>query len=461
MPVTSQGQVNLISREGLQNCTSESKVCAGFSRLLWYVCECIGGEKYKATVSTADVVGQPDLVVWRSRRTIEEKLALVIECKTPWGFDLDHHALLAEIYNSHYYHHEHWAPHDDKSYECPRGLTIGRKVFHAVRQLYGYMATNNSRYGILTTFTTTFLFKQDYQGKLFISKGLAADKFDPITVLEAIARLLLIDHLPAGKDLSEAKLPTIMNPSAQEMSKPSKSAGKKKKKSKKPTRKRHKASDTQAPSEEDDRELVLITDLPNYHVIASGGSASIVSTELDDIPVAIKAVDTCKKPALLDELQQECDAYVALKTLQGVCIPKLVRHAPVQAVQDLRKIHSLGVLHGDMAERNLIWCEDHAWRCILWRVFGPLACSFRVKLVLGPPHYHDTFQTWQTWRVDVFMGSRDARAKSQQTRREDRPRIVFVDFGRAVTSCDVEDGRLKYEEYELCGILQIRYRDTI
>ncbi|CAK4958927.1 unnamed protein product [Aphanomyces euteiches] len=321
MPVTSQGQVNLISREGLQNCTSESEVCADFSRLLWYVCECIGGEKYEATVSTADVVGQPDLVVWRSRRTIEEKLALVIECKTPWGFDLDHHALLAEIYNSHYYHHEHWAPHDDKSYECPRGLTIGRKVFHAVRQLYGYMATNNSRYGILTTFTTTFLFKQDYQGKLFISKGLAADKFDPITVLEAIA---------------------------------------------------------------------------------------------------------------------QCDAYVALKTLQGVCIPKLVRHAPVvlwegildglvlsfikgqtlekmgldgiatiplecrqQAVQDLRKIHSLGVLHGDMAERNLIWCED------------------------------------------------------------DRPRIVFVDFGCAVTSCDVEDGRLKYEEYELCGILQIRYRDTI
>ncbi|KAH9069253.1 hypothetical protein Ae201684P_004942 [Aphanomyces euteiches] len=421
MPVTSQGQVNLISREGLQNCTSESEVCAGFSRLLWYVCECIGGEKYEATVSTADVVGQPDLVVWRSRRTIEEKLALVIECKTPWGFDLDHHALLAEIYNSHYYHHEHWAPHDDKSYECPRGLTIGRKVFHAVRQLYGYMATNNSRYGILTTFTTTFLFKQDYQGKLFISKGLAADKFDPITVLEAIARLLLIDHLPAGKDLSEAKLPTIMNPSAQEMSKPSKSAGKKKRS---PRNQREKGTKPATP-----RHLRKKT---------TESSASIVSTELDDIPVAIKAVDTCKKPALLDELQQECDAYVALKTLQGVCIPKLVRHAPVvlwegildglvlsfikgqtlekmgldgiatiplecrqQAVQDLRKIHSLGVLHGDMAERNLIWCED------------------------------------------------------------DRPRIVFVDFGRAVTSCDVEDGRLKYEEYELCGILQIRYRDTI
>ncbi|CAK4734670.1 unnamed protein product, partial [Aphanomyces euteiches] len=24
----------------------------------------------------------------------------------------------------------------------------------------------------------------------------------------------------------------------------------------------------------------------------------------------------------------------------------------------------------------------------------------REKHVLGPPHYHDTFQTWQTWRVD-------------------------------------------------------------
>src|SRR3954466_6253104 len=51
-------------------------------------------------------------------------------------------------------------------------------------------------------------------------------------------------------------------------------------------------------------------------------------------------------------------------------------------------------------------------RCTLWRVFGSMACCFLAKLVLGPPHYHDTFQTYQTWRVGVCMLARCARAKS-------------------------------------------------
>src|SRR3954462_5886885 len=41
--------------------------------------------------------------------------------------------------------------------------------------------------------------------------------------------------------------------------------------------------------------------------------------------------------------------------------------------------------------------------CGVWRVFGSMACCFLAKLVLGPPHYHDTFQTCQTWRVGVCM----------------------------------------------------------
>src|SRR3954471_18196826 len=49
-------------------------------------------------------------------------------------------------------------------------------------------------------------------------------------------------------------------------------------------------------------------------------------------------------------------------------------------------------------------------RCTLWRVFGSMVCCFLAKLVLGPPHYHDTFQTCQTWRVGVCMLVRCARA---------------------------------------------------
>ncbi|CAK4558730.1 unnamed protein product [Aphanomyces euteiches] len=169
------------------------------------------------------------------------------------------------------------------------------------------MSCNKRRYGILTTFTTTFLLKRDHDGKLYISKGIAANRYDPMTVLEAITRLLLTKKPPADDDLSEAGSSPVKDPYAQEMPKLSKSTGKETKK----------------------KELILINDLPNYHVIAGGGNASVIVTELDDISVAIKAVDTCKKPELLDELQRECGAYAALETLQGACNPILVRPAPV------------------------------------------------------------------------------------------------------------------------------------
>ncbi|CAK4127731.1 unnamed protein product [Aphanomyces euteiches] len=312
-PVATHRGVNTLIAEGLQECTSKARIGIGFLDLLRYVCECIIDPIFKATDSKARV-GQPDLAVWRSRHTTEEKL-------TPWGFDLDHDALLAEIYNLHKEQHEMWAKKDDNSYECPSGLAIPRKVFHAVRQLYGYMSCNKRRYGILTTFTTTFLLKRDHDGKLYISKGIAANRYDPMTVLEAITRLLLTKKPPADDDLSEAGSSPVKDPYAQEMPKLSKSTGKETKK---------KANnDTQAHCEEDDRELILINDLPNYHVIAGGGNASVIVTELDDISVAIKAVDTCKKPELLDELQRECGAYAALETLQGACNPILVRPAPV------------------------------------------------------------------------------------------------------------------------------------
>ncbi|CAK4316190.1 unnamed protein product [Aphanomyces euteiches] len=300
-PVATHRGVNTLIAEGLQECTSKARIGIGFLDLLRYVCECIIDPIFKATDSKARV-GQPDLA-------------------TPWGFDLDHDALLAEIYNLHKEQHEMWAKKDDNSYECPSGLAIPRKVFHAVRQLYGYMSCNKRRYGILTTFTTTFLLKRDHDGKLYISKGIAANRYDPMTVLEAITRLLLTKKPPADDDLSEAGSSPVKDPYAQEMPKLSKSTGKETKK---------KANnDTQAHCEEDDRELILINDLPNYHVIAGGGNASVIVTELDDISVAIKAVDTCKKPELLDELQRECGAYAALETLQGACNPILVRPAPV------------------------------------------------------------------------------------------------------------------------------------
>ncbi|KAF0717118.1 Aste57867_2481 [Aphanomyces stellatus] len=159
-----------------------------------------------------------------------------------------------------------------------------------------------------------------------------------------------------------------------------------------------------------------------------------MATELDGMSVAIKSVDSFKQPEMLDQLQAECAAYTVLMSLQGDCIPILVRPAPVmlweglldgivlslvtgrtleamgddgiasipracrqRSLQDLDKIHKLGVLHGDIADRNLILHE-----------------------VEGCP-----------------------------------PRIVFVDFGFAETNCSANDVRFKGEVYNLCRILQL------
>src|SRR3954463_5962621 len=76
------------------------------------------------------------------------------------------------------------------------------------------------------------------------------------------------------------------------------------------------------------------------------------------------------------------------------------------------------VASGRMHAGEMCTCQvartltTHESRCTLWRVFGSMACCFLAKLVLGPPHYHDTIQTCQTWRVGVCMLARCARAKS-------------------------------------------------
>src|SRR3954451_18622560 len=62
-------------------------------------------------------------------------------------------------------------------------------------------------------------------------------------------------------------------------------------------------------------------------------------------------------------------------------------------------------------------------------VFGSMACCFFAKLVLGPPHYHDTFQTCQTWRVGVCMLARCARTTRRTRTHHTRVEMHLVCLG--------------------------------
>ncbi|KAF0697173.1 Aste57867_12167 [Aphanomyces stellatus] len=350
-----------------------NKVCSyahpkRVAQMLWYVCESIDAN-FNVTLSKANLIGAPDVVMWHRSNLHRWILVLVVKCKSPWSFAVPDDVHLHELFNTHPastktgsplrlpYH-----PSNDPRY------ALERKVVHAICQLYGYMSWNKKRFGILSTFTSTYLFKREDGGNLFISQCLVIDRADPMPVLEAIARLLLADN--ASEDLKPAASSPVKPPAKWTHTPP--------------------FTSTRA-SAHDDREILPIESLPDYAAIAGGNSGTVIATQVDGEPVAIKTVDTFKHPQLLDELFTECAAYAALETLQGICIPTLVRPAPVmlsegsidglvvslvpgstleemdvdgiaaipracreRAVHDLREIHKLAVLHGDVAERNLI-----------------------------------------------------------------------------------------------------------
>ena len=65
--------------------------------------------------------------------------------------------------------------------------------------------------------------------------------------------------------------------------------------------------------------------------------------------------------------------------------------------------------------------HTHESTCTLWRVFKSMACCVLAKLVLGPPHHHDAFQTCQTSRAGISMGSRYASRTHTSKRRVEMP----------------------------------------
>eukprot|EP00878_Enallax_costatus_P018660 GHUV01019654.1.p1 GENE.GHUV01019654.1~~GHUV01019654.1.p1 ORF type:complete len:336 (+),score=92.41 GHUV01019654.1:396-1403(+) len=108
------------------------------------------------------------------------------------------------------------------------------------------------------------------------------------------------------------------------------------------------------------------------------------------LEAAIKALDLSKKGHMLARLQHEVHIYGVLEPLQGDCIPKLLGHGlwhhdnayfvatsvvhgghpdssssiscPPQAIkaaeETLTRIHSCGVLHGDIRANNMLMDKD-------------------------------------------------------------------------------------------------------
>jgi hypothetical protein len=223
------------------------------------------------------------------------------------------------------------------------------KVSAAICRLWGYMALNHLKYGILTTFNETFFLKREFcegQSKLEISPGVRiGDSQTPIVAaLCYFTSLLLESHLYT--------LPHSV-----------------------PT-----------PPLEDPVQLskyeVANVNLYDFHFSAPANinALHILSGQyLQNKPSLFKLMDT-KEEKSSSMFWTELEAYQRLDELQGDIIPTLEQSYLIsclffsfaledcgipmkrlqlhkvydQVVQALKSIHAKGVIHGDIALRNIL-----------------------------------------------------------------------------------------------------------
>jgi serine/threonine protein kinase len=229
------------------------------------------------------------------------------------------------------------------------------KVSRAICQLWGYMTVNHLKYGILTTFNETFFLKREFceeQGvKLEISPGIRiGDPQTPIVgALCYFTSLLLESHLYTLPCSSLSKSTyKCEDKDAVQLNK-------------------YEVANVNL----SDFHFTVPTDFKAHHVV--------VGQHLQGKPSLLKLLDTTQHNSssmFLAELQ----AYERLDELQGAVIPTLeqsylisnslfafaledcgnpitqsqLRKMHDQVAQALKSIHAKGVVHGDIALRNIL-----------------------------------------------------------------------------------------------------------
>jgi hypothetical protein len=225
------------------------------------------------------------------------------------------------------------------------------KVSRAICQLWGYMTVNHLKYGILTTFNETFFLKREFRedqgtSKLEISPGVRiGDSQTPIVgALCYFTSLLLESHLytsPYSTPTMPRKNPVQLN--------------------------KYEVANVNLY----DFHFSAPTDFKAHHVLSG--------QYLQNKPSLLKLLDTTKS-GLSSMFWTELEAYQRLDELQGNVVPILEQSYlmssflfafaledcgnPItqpqlhrmydQVVRALKSIHKKGVVHGDIALRNIL-----------------------------------------------------------------------------------------------------------
>lgn len=323
------------------------------------------------------VIGEPGCILLNGRKTIvpiEAKSLSVISADTEFSEVLDDLAVLQQT-SEHRYHK--LTESGKKKWDS---IVSKNSTLKTLIQIYGYSCANKSRYSILTNAASFWFFRRDETGRCEFTQPLKMKSQDP-TVNECLnyiaAAALSSPEIPSPSSMTD---PEIIPPSRG----PSQIIGCK------GTNASAVLLTKEGAQSIDERDIILNPGTEAH----SGRFCKICRCTVRYEDLAMKILDRFKcPPEALASLQNELDIYGDLITLQGVVIPRVLAFGTLvngamaflatswedghelgemdsdkKLLGNVRvayqKLHEAGVLHNDVAERNIIVLHNQEIRIV-------------------------------------------------------------------------------------------------
>jgi hypothetical protein len=264
-----------------------------------------------------------------------------------------------------------------------------------VRQLYNYMLLNGLFFGLYSNHDNMAGFIRDCNGTLMITPCITYNQKEPYTATQFIVLFYMLARMK--------ELPTLLIEATNGVLVPCDGKGACKGEVNahvkvpaacsvkddpgKPSTNNDQVDTSKhffSPSDKDSATSVV--DIAFTGSLPSGRTGSTRRASLGGENVVIKIADIFKHPEIEDELDHEALVYDRMVSLQGTVIPKLVSQGRFaeeflcglatsdegcdansfepdenfrrDAVEALGKIHSLGIIHGDIKRGNILKAKD-------------------------------------------------------------------------------------------------------